>query len=280
MPANYKDWLIVSDIDGTLNNKKRKLPEINKTAIIDFTSKGGNFTLASGRNLQSLTPNYKKIGIKTPAIFLNGAGIYDFSTESILSFTAISPEAEKEIIKAADKFKGAEVTVFTDDMIYLVNPRFFGYIMSAIDKLDKKVCKNKFNDVPLSRWGKVTFFGTPGLIKRIDAYFKSDKISSICSGLLTSPYTLEIVNKGVNKGTAVNKLAEILNINKKNIAAIGDYYNDTDMLKAVSHPACCGQAPNDIKNISEHVACHCNDGAVADFINYIEEKYINITEVT
>ena len=71
------------------------------------------------------------------------------------------------------------------------------------------------------------------------------------------------------------RLAEILGIEKENIGAIGDYYNDVPMLKTVSHPACCGQAPSDIKSIVEYVACHCNKGAVADFINYLEKNYIN-----
>ena len=33
---NYKDWLVVSDIDGTLNDKRRNLPERNLKAITDF----------------------------------------------------------------------------------------------------------------------------------------------------------------------------------------------------------------------------------------------------
>ena len=70
------------------------------------------------------------------------------------------------------------------------------------------------------------------------------------------------------------RLADILGIDKENIGAIGDYYNDVPMLKTVSHPACCGQAPSDIKKLAEYVTCHCNKGAVADFINYLEDKYI------
>ena len=91
---------------------------------------------------------------------------------------------------------------------------------------------------------------------------------------MTSPFTLEVVNKGVNKGSAVLKLSQIIGIDSAKTAAIGDYYNDVDMLKTVSHPACCGQAPDDIKALAEYVTCHCNKGAVADFINYLEKNYI------
>ena len=91
---------------------------------------------------------------------------------------------------------------------------------------------------------------------------------------LTSRFTLEVVKSGVNKGSAVKKLTEHLNLMPQNVAAIGDYYNDVKMLESVAHPVCCGQAPDDIKSICEHVTCHCNDGAVCEFINYIEQNYI------
>ena len=54
MANTFENWLVVSDIDGTLNNKFRKLPKRNYEAIKKFTDHGGNFTLASGRMISSL----------------------------------------------------------------------------------------------------------------------------------------------------------------------------------------------------------------------------------
>ena len=52
MKTDFSDWLIVSDVDGTLNTKLRMLPERNLKAITHFVEDlGGNFTLASGRNI-------------------------------------------------------------------------------------------------------------------------------------------------------------------------------------------------------------------------------------
>lgn len=273
MPADYSKWLLVSDIDGTLNNKIRKLPKANKLKIKEYVENGGYFTLCSGRNLQSLTPHYKKLGIDTPALFLNGAGIYDFKTSKMLSFTGVSSQAEDAIMKCAGLLKGAEVSVFTDDMIYHVKPKIFGYVMSRVDNLDNTVCKD-FTNIPRGKWGKIIFFGLPHILKKVLEFFNSEEVKPLCNAFRSSLLTVEVVAKDVDKGKGVMRLAEILGIEKENIAAIGDYYNDVAMLKTVSHPACCGQAPADIKQLSEYVACHCNKGAVADFINYLENKYI------
>ena len=59
---NYSDWLIVSDIDGTLNNTHRQTPKVNTQAIDDFVhNKGGHFTLASARGVESLKPHYMNL---------------------------------------------------------------------------------------------------------------------------------------------------------------------------------------------------------------------------
>ncbi len=274
MNNKYKKWLLVSDIDGTLNDKSTRLPEKNRAAIADFVEKGGNFTLCSGRNLQSLLIHYNRLGIKTPAIFLNGAGIYDFNAEKIIYYNVISDKGEKIILDALSKYKLAQLTIYAPNMIYRVKRTcLYGYIISKIDKLNCELCKT-FDDIPRGVWGKASFFGSPSLMKKLEAFFLQGENKELFECFFTSPVTLEIVNKGVNKGSGVNKLIEILSVDKSNTAAIGDYYNDVDMLKTVAHPASCGQAPNDIKALSEYVACHCNDGAVADFINYLKLKYI------
>lgn len=270
----YSKWLLVSDIDGTLNTKSFKLPENNKTAIQDYVKNGGNFTLCSGRNLQSLSIHYNKLGINTPAIYLNGAGIYDFSDKKIIYENLITPDGEAIILNMLSKYKLAQLTVYSADKLYLVTRKcIYGLVISKLDNLDYMLCKN-IKDVPRNIWGKVSFFAPKFVISKIETEFRNEELSGKFECFKTSPYTLEVVNRGVNKGNAVLKLAELLGVEKSNTAAIGDYYNDVDMLKRVEHPVCCGQAPDDIKELSEYVTCHCNDGAVADFINYIKTKYI------
>ena len=79
---SFSDWLVISDIDGTLNNKIRKLPSRNYDAIKHFVDDlGGNFTLASGRSVITMRKHYERLGLTTPAVILNGAGIYDFKNE-------------------------------------------------------------------------------------------------------------------------------------------------------------------------------------------------------
>lgn len=270
---NYTDWLIVSDIDGTLNNNLRRTPKVNTDAIDDFVhNKGGHFTLASARNVQSLKPHYKNLpGVTTPAIVMNGAGIYDFSLNKMLWFNPVSQKGKHIIKQAMDKFQHLEIGIFTEDMIYLVRPRISSPVMMALDSLKHKKVKS-IDQLPDCNWGKVIFFTLPHLKKKVREFVVGISDGSL-SYIDTTAFSFDMVAHDTNKGNAVLKLAEMLGVNENHIGAIGDYYNDLDMLKAVSHSACCKQAPEDIHKVCEYVACHCNDGAVADFINYIYKSY-------
>ncbi len=270
----YSKWLLVSDIDGTLNNKKRRLPGNNKVAIEEFVHKGGNFTLCSGRNLQSLSPHYKNLNLKTPAICMNGAIIYDFCRDSVVRYSTISKDGEEILLNLCKQFKSIQLAVFDLSKIYsygLIN--FYGLCVSLLDGLSHKICPT-VDSLPKDGWGKVTIFGFPSVCKKVYSVLTNEKNAEIFDCFFTSPFTIDIAAKGVNKGSAVKYLAEYLGVNSNNVAAIGDYFNDEAMLKSVSHPVCCGQAPDEIKKLCEYVTCHCNDGAVNDFINYIEKNYI------
>lgn len=268
---SLSNWLIASDIDGTLNNKLRRLPERNEKAIQKFVSMGGRFTLASGRNPQSMEKHFRRLPIAgTPAIVMNGAGLYDFQKNEMIHFSAMSAEGMRLAVEAAKKFPMVDVIVVAKDIIYITGSGWFGKLFVSADKLDHKHIRN-IDDVPKENWGKVIFSGIPMHITKVKKHFTSmtDPDLTLMSSSIAS---FEILAKDTHKGTAVLKLAEILGIEKSHTGAIGDYFNDFDMLKSVGVPACCGQAPKELKNISEYVACHCNNGAVAEFLEYIEKK--------
>ena len=266
-------FLLVSDIDGTLNNKLRKTPKVNLEAIRRFTAdEGGHFTLASARCSDSLYTHYKNLPDQsTPAIVLNGAGIYDFSKGRMLWYNSI-PERGRELIQGAlQKFPLLEIAIFTPDKIYLVRPRVASRFMMMLDSLTHTCCKN-LDEVPDGNWGKVIFFCMPWNKGKIKEYMISQGTEGV-RYIDTSIASFDLVNETTHKGTAIKALSEMLGIDEKNIGAIGDYFNDYDMLKSVAHPACCAQAPKELHDICEFHACHCNEGAVADFIAYIEKNY-------
>lgn len=269
---DLSSWLVVSDIDGTLNTKLRTLPKRNLNAITKFVKEcSGHFTLASGRNPESLRKHYEKLPIKgTPAVVINGAGIYDYEKEKMISFTPICPKGEETAVKLMKLFPWTEVEIITDREIYRYHSRVVLPITTKINRLPYSDYKNT-EDIPRGNWGKVVFYGFPWTISRLKKYALSihnPKINFMSSSISS----FELLQEGVHKGTAVMKIAEMFNIDYEHTAAIGDYFNDYDMLKTVYLSACCGQAPKELKKITKYHACHCNKGAVGDLLEFIMEN--------
>lgn len=271
MERTFENWLVVSDIDGTLNNKIRKLPRRNYNAIKEFTERGGNFTLASGRLQSSLERNYNRITPNQPAIVLNGAGIYDFDKREMIWRSTIG-EKGREFVKFISEefdeiFKSVDIGVYFDDYVYIVRNGLLSNVTMLGDKAKYEIVKS-VDDVPKEGWMKVIFWSNPFTIEKLRKVISTLE-NPDANFMLSSILTLEMLQKDTHKGVGIMKLADMLGIEKSHVAAIGDYYNDWDMLQTVGLPACAGQAPSSIHKICKFEACHCNKGCVDDLLEYI-----------
>ena len=263
------NWLIASDIDGTINDKGRRLVKRNYDAIHRFIDEyNGNFTLASGRSPDSMRKHYKRLDIADgKAIVINGAGIYDFAKEEMVWSDPLNEHCIDIVRKTVKKFPFLAFQVISDKVVYLFRPTPSARILAINAQYPIKYFYN-FDKIPKENWYKVIFTGLPPETKMVSRFVES--LSNTTENLMfSSDWSYEMVNEDTNKGKAVLKLAEMLGVEKENTAAIGDYYNDYEMLKQVGLPACCGQAPKGMKKIAKLVTCHCNHGAVADLIEYI-----------
>ena len=135
--TDFSEWLVASDIDGTLNNKFRKLPQRNYDAIKEFVvNKNGHFTLASGRNVATMRGPFMRLPItSTPAVILNGAGVYDYEHEKMLWFQEINPAGYEIVSAVMKKFPSVEVEILTKDKAYAVNAHVFANVMLHADRL-------------------------------------------------------------------------------------------------------------------------------------------------
>lgn len=267
---DLSDWLLASDIDGTLNNKRRRLPLRNKEAINKFVYEhGGNFILASGRSIESMRKHFEKLHLNHGyAVFINGAGVYDYTKEKILWVSYINEKTEKLIKKTVKKFPRVKIMIITATETRLFKPGISEWILALSSRYKQKRYKS-IDDIPTGDWCKVIFTGLPRQLDKVQRYVEQENNKVKTNLMRSSICSYEIVNEDTNKGVAVLKVAEILGIDKSKTAAIGDYFNDYEMLKSVALPACCGQAPEGMKEVAKLVTCHCDKGAVADLIEYI-----------
>ena len=112
---------------------------------------------------------------------------------------------------------------------------------------------------------KITYYMTDGVKPSIVDYIKknlSDKLEFVVSG----DKWIDIMNKGISKGNAINMIQEKFKINQKNTMVFGDYYNDLTMFKAAHYSYAMKNAPEDVKKHANFIAGSNNEDGVYNVI--------------
>lgn len=269
--AKFDNIAIISDVDGTFLGKDSRIIQKNVDAIKYFTSCGGKFTFASGRNpveLADLVPVYAELA-NIPVGYCNG--IY------VQRIGADAPDFEALL----------DVEALCDSLDYILNNRnglevllvrgseFYGFEKSDLNFVAKYtehlniITPTEARQIPI---GKVVLFGDP---KKLNAAVEEvmSRHSDVFDTVQSLDVAREFIPKGCGKNVIISKLRNILGPSYR-LFAVGDYDNDTAMLNAADFAACPANALQEIKNICKIHLCSNDDGAIADLIQTIEEKYI------
>lgn len=101
----FEGYLLVSDMDGTLLNDKRKISDDDKNAIKYFKENGGLFTIATGRMLESAGRFARELDLSLPIILYNGSKVYDYTSEKVIKEYFLEEERKVVINKLLQENK-------------------------------------------------------------------------------------------------------------------------------------------------------------------------------
>jgi len=276
--GKFSGRLLACDIDGTLILGDY-LPQCNVEKIAEFVKEGGQFCLASGRSVDAARGVLEKIkGYVGPSVMTNGNLIYDYKNEKILFGTPIPDDAKALIFDVADKFAevGLEIHSGRDAFIY----------KDEKELRDHQLYENtaprmigRQDALKLDMHKALFTCEKPDVFLKIDDIFKEN-----CKTATTVEVSADIFGRrrvyreilplGNSKASMLKKLCEILSISEDKFFAIGDYYNDIAMLKAAHISACPEDSLDEVKKVCDYHTVKAQDGAVADFIDYLSSKEI------
>lgn len=273
----FDGCLLACDIDGTLLFDKT-LPERNIDRINRFVREGGAFSLATGRTSQALIDVTSKIKCIAPSALSNGCVLFDFEKQKPISEKLLSKKSLHMVADVVETLK-IGVEMHAASVVYVPS-------RSAASDLHEQYesMQAEFVDVQRAiekRINKVIYFIENK--KQEEQLLKlSEKYKGECVFYRTSTFIggvkqsyLEQIPFGVSKAGALIELCKILNVKKGGFFAIGDYYNDVEMITAADIGAVPANSPEDIKKQASVVVGHAADGAVADFIEYLEGIFEN-----
>lgn len=253
--------VICCDIDGTLVRDDKSLSDANKYWIKKAVlEKGVEFTLVSGRMYNGVRPFYDEFGITGPISCYNGGSLYN-SEGKIVEDHRVPHDISMRVLEV-QKEVGVPLILFNDQKWYLqeeddyVHPKKLRVYQTECIEGDFKQLLNEFDTNKL-------LFMTPDKEKL-------DKVESIlrnmgmADGSLTfyrSTDFLELMPYGVNKGMAIDALARYFKISPAQIMAIGDDYNDIEMLQRAGISVAMENGVDKAKTVAKYITdTNMNDG--------------------
>ena len=87
----------------------------------------------------------------------------------------------------------------------------------------------------------------------LEAAAKGHSSAHVSAPSASSDYFLELVPLGVNKGNALARLLDVLGMTPQDLIAIGDNYNDLEMIELAGTGVAMGNAPEDIQRRADFV---------------------------
>ena len=264
--------MLVLDLDGTVLNDKKRIPERNKNAIKKLAKKGVKIIVCSGRIFDGARSYATELGLTGPLIACNGALIKIMEDNRLIYSNSLNIEDAINSVKIC-KSKGIYIHAYIDEILVTEQLKYTSLLNSERNKiLDEKsrtnikVVENLVDYIMKSakRIDKLVVIS-----EYLNQLFQlREQISRIESVEIASSSfdNIEVMNKGVSKGKAIKFLCNQMNININEVAAIGDNENDLDMLKTVGFPIAMGNAIDDVKKIAEYITDTNEDAGVAKAI--------------
>ncbi len=266
--SKYADYLLVSDLDNTLVGTNKKISTKNKEAIAEFVAGGGQFAVATGRTAQNVLPYLEGLMINIPCILYNGGGIYDIHQKRFLSCHFLNTEVLKPFIEEICRTK-EEVCVqaFDTETTYVINESKY------VDPVMLKEKHNfKFGKAEEALQRSCTKLILNASHEQLSVYkewlsplVKQKYIHTVFS----VPTYLEILPYGINKGSALKELVQLLKVEDKKTVAMGDFDNDIEMLQTATIGIAPSNANPKVKQAADLVTVSCDQHALYEVIHNI-----------
>jgi len=262
--------LIASDMDGTLLNDDSIMTDRNKNAINKAVDAGVLFVTATGRPFRNTRFVCDALNKDMPFIVLNGAEVFMGKSEKLLFERFLDYDLAMEVFELGQT-RGAAQIVWTGPHLWTNR---------ECDETLKYKCRTKSEEMSIvtdlstirdkvTGISKILWVDDPENVKvlsdEMNPYF-GDKLT--CASSL--PHLLEFIGNNSGKGAALADVGKLYNIDKSEMIAVGDAYNDVCMIKYAGLGVAVDNAPDDIKAVSDYVTVSNNDDAIADII----EKFV------
>lgn len=265
----FRPRLIAVDMDGTILNSSSELSARTRNALRSAISSGITVVTATGRMYPSALPVIREVGIIAPCIFYNGAVVRDPLSGKTIHERGVGRELTAEVLSFYRQ-QGWYIQVYSDDRLYVTDssdPRSRFY--ENISKIRPVSVGEKFWDLDVD---STKLLGIA--LEEDDFRLMAERTVSRFGGRIYTATSwgafVEMTHPDVNKAKGLAIVAERLGIDRCDVLAIGDGFNDREMIGWAGYGVAMGNSPTDVRAAADETTLdNDSDGAAV-----IVERYL------
>ena len=276
-----KTGIIAVDLDGTVLDAEKKVPERTLAALEAAAESGIWVVPATGRILKGMPEEILKLGWIRYMILANGATVWDRGAESCLYRAEISAETGLEVFRWLDGFPviydcyqdnqgWMTASMWENAEAYAPSPFYLQHIRTLrrpVPDLKEHIRRSGTSLQKIQAFCRTTETQRE-LIGRTAERFPQLAVSTSVAR------NVEINDGRANKGAALTALAERLGIPMGKVAAFGDGTNDLSMIRAAGMGVAMGNAAEEVKAAADRVtAGNGEDGVGIAVETLTKEKF-------
>ncbi|UJF15218.1 Cof-type HAD-IIB family hydrolase [Jeotgalibaca sp. MA1X17-3] len=264
--------LVAIDIDGTLVNEEKIMTEKVKHAIHQAIDQGMKIVLCTGRPFEGIRPYLNELNFKDENDFVisqNGARITQNSTGEVIDEQSLRLDELQEVISYVENFS-LDICVLNEEHFYVLTDDINEHLreQSRLLNMELEIVTSKHFDHD-SCMLKVVCHAEKDILDDFEAQLTPEMREKYYI-VRSEDFFVEIMVKNVNKGTALTTLADHLEIQMSEVAAIGDGENDYEMIEAAGLGIVMDNGTERVKGIANEITL----SNVEDGVAHAFEKWI------
>ena len=242
--------LVVSDVDGTLVTKDKRLTDRAKASVQRLHGAGISFTITSSRPSIGMRFLIEPLAIALPVGAFNGSSIVDAQMKPIEQHLIPTSAAERSL-QILNEF-GVDIWLFTNDQWLTRNPDG-DYVPH--EKLAIRADPTIVTDFSPYLSSACKIVGASSDAPHLEACEKvmQEALGKEAEAIRSQTYYLDVTPPGYNKGTFVQAMARRLGISTDAVATIGDMQNDLAMFRVSGLSIAMGNAADNVKREATYV---------------------------
>jgi Cof subfamily protein (haloacid dehalogenase superfamily) len=264
--------LVALDIDGTLVGDDLLIGPDTRAAVTAATKRGVHVSLVTGRMVSSALRFAFELGLTTPIVGYQGGLIRSMPEPGsarlgrLLVHTPVPAQVAREIVEWT-RAQGLDPHLNHLERFILraddPNADDYSAFMGARAELVADLVGSIRHPIT-----KVLAVGEPPLPTELAPLARA-RFAGTADVTVSHPRFLEFVAPGVSKGRAVRWLARRLGVAVGATLAIGDQWNDLEMLAEVGHGTAMPTSPRAVQAAARYIAPALADEGVARMIEML-----------